>query len=88
MILTLDCEGSAELTSDSFDRKLTWAEKIAVQIHCLLCAKSRKLKHQMTSLNNRLDDLMENKMKPALALSDEARQRIADRLAQAENENS
>ncbi len=51
MILNLDCEASAKLTSDSFDRDLDWAERTAAYLHRLICAKSRKLDRQLIELN-------------------------------------
>ena len=81
MILTLDCQGSAELTSESFDRQLHWAERIAVKLHCMICAKSRRLNHQLTDLNKKLDEVMiEQKSDQSLSLSSDARNRIAQKL--------
>ena len=51
MILTVDCEDSARLTSESMDRPLNWAETMAVHLHRLICAKSRRLNRQMIQLN-------------------------------------
>ena len=50
MILTLDCERSAHLTSESLDRPLNWAETLAVKMHRLICSKSRRLNRQMIEL--------------------------------------
>lgn len=51
LILTLDCEQSAHLTSDSFDPDLDWSERVASALHRLICGKSRKLHHQLIALN-------------------------------------
>ena len=80
-ILTLDCEQSAYLTSQSFDRDLSFSERWAVRLHCLICSKSRKLKKQMTALNERLrasGDL--DSLKQKFQLSEEAFERISKNL--------
>ena len=51
MILTLNCEDSARLTSDSMDRPLNWAERTALTAHRMICSKSRRLNHQMLKMN-------------------------------------
>lgn len=86
-ILTVDCEMSASLTSESFDRELHWSESVAVYMHCFICSKSRKLNRQMMAMDKRL---MEAAAEPEIAehfrLGDTARQRIAkaiDDLSQA-----
>lgn len=60
LILTLDCEQSAKLTSDSFDRDLDWSEYIATRLHRLICSKSRRLNSQLTKLNNALQNDLSN----------------------------
>lgn len=57
-ILTIDCQGSAELVSQSFDRKLHWSENLAVWVHCRLCSKSRKLNTQLKAMNQKLDAVL------------------------------
>lgn len=57
MILTLDCEGSARLTSESMDRPLNWAERWAVRMHRLVCAKSRRLNRQLLQMHQKLKQL-------------------------------
>ena len=54
LILTLDCEASAKLTSDSLDRELDWSELWAGRLHRLICGKSRRLDKQILALNRAL----------------------------------
>lgn len=79
MILTLDCEGSARLTSESMDRPLNWAERWAVRMHRFVCKKSRKLNRQMLEMHRAM--LTQRETNP-IGLSHEARERIQDRLEQ------
>ena len=79
LIMTLNCEQSARLTSESFERSLTWCERCAVRIHNAICKKSRNLAaqlrilHAMCSRNNEaLIELIETRNR----LSPLARQRI------------
>ena len=76
-ILTLDCEQSAALTSESFDRKLHWSESTAIYLHCLICKKSRRLNRQMIALDRRLQDVSpEPEIAQHYHLGDNAKQRI------------
>jgi len=54
MILTLNCEDSARLTSESMDRPLNWAERTAVSAHRLVCSKSRRLNRQLLEMHKAL----------------------------------
>lgn len=86
LILTLDCEQSAKLTSDSFDRELNWAERLAVKLHCLICSKSRKLDRQLGTLNqallNKLSEESDplNQLVSTVELPESAKERIRMRL--------
>lgn len=84
LILTLDCQGSAELTSQSFDRQLRWPERIAVWFHCLICSKSRKLNTQLSAINTKLEKVLSSEQASAqFSLSSEAKLRIQEKLDQA-----
>ena len=78
MILTLNCEGSARLTSESMDRKLNWAERAAVSGHRLVCSKSRRLNRQLLQLNEALkqNNAFELEDAPIEGLSGDAKSRI------------
>ena len=82
MILTLDCQGSAELTSESFDRKLHWSEFLAVKLHCLICAKSRKLNKQLRILDRQLNNSLDETAQ-TIRLSEAAKRRMARKLEEA-----
>ena len=85
MILTLDCEGSAQLSSDSLDRNLNWYERVAVSLHCMICKKSRILDRQIVELGKKIDQIASDKLE-ANGLSTEAKARILNRVSQAEPE--
>jgi len=78
MILTLNCEDSARLTSDSMDRSLNWAERSAVSAHRMICGKSRRLNCQMLDMNKALKQAkaFENSDGPVEGLSSDAKSRI------------
>jgi len=70
VILMIDCEGSAKLTSDSLDRRLRWAERVAAFMHRLICEKSRRLHRQVVQMNAHIKDSF------AMTMSQDARERI------------
>lgn len=74
LILTLDCEDSAELTSEGFDRPLDWAERTALVLHRMICGQSRRLHNQMEALHDKLEDRVATAVIPEL--SQDARERI------------
>ena len=51
LILTLNCQQSSRLISDSLDRERGWAEKLAVRGHHRGCRSCRKVREQLISLN-------------------------------------
>ena len=75
LILTLDCEGSARLTSEGFDRKLSIYEKLAIRAHNSLCKKSRKLARQLKKLHQAMLNEEDSDCKP-VGMSAEAKNRI------------
>jgi hypothetical protein len=84
LILTLDCEQSARLTSESLDRPLNRAERWAVKLHRLICAQSRRLDNQITLLDQYLGNLLQNaeSQQSVRRLSPQAKQRIRQKLAE------
>ena len=87
MIFTLDCTGSAHLTSESLDRPLNWAESLAVRLHRLICAKSRRLNRQMIELNEALRKSESfQALGKAPGLSSDARSRIQQAIRETESE--
>ena len=75
LILTLDCEGSARLTSEGFDRKLSIYEKLAIRAHNSMCKKSRKLARQLKRLHQTMLSKESSDCQP-LGMSAEAKTRI------------
>ena len=84
MILTLNCEDSARLTSDSMDRSLNWAERSAVSAHRMICSKSRRLNCQMMDMNKALKqaNAFEKSDGPIEGLSTDAKSRIRAAIAE------
>ena len=87
LILTLDCEQSAHLTSDSFDRDLDWSEYVATKLHRLICSKSRRLNRQLVDLNRAIqselsvkDTEVNDLLSGMMDLSTDAKDRIRSRL--------
>ncbi|MDB2686861.1 hypothetical protein N9Y42_06585 [Mariniblastus sp.] len=83
MILTLDCEGSARLTSESIDRPLNWAERTAVSAHRMICSKSRRLNRQLLEMHKAFQE--QNAFEPGNdameGLSPDAKSRIRSAIS-------
>jgi len=83
LILMLDCEQSARLTSESFDRPLSRWERWALRIHQACCSSSYRVARQMEMVARGLKERNESQQSlPALSesLSEEARDRIRQNL--------
>lgn len=82
LILTLDCEQSAWLTCESFDRTLTAFERWALRLHNAYCKKSRSLTRQLQLLDQSLRQAAHRVPFDELGaqLTPEAKKRIAARL--------
>ncbi len=78
LVLTLNCEQSARLVSESFDRRLSPAERMAVFCHHRICRSSRQLAAQLRQLEETLRTAKEPVQADAdrMRLDEEARQRI------------
>ncbi len=83
MILTLNCEDSARLTSESMDRPLNWAERSAVSAHRMVCSKSRRLNRQLLELNEafKRTNAFKTNNGPVPGLSTDAKSRILAAIA-------
>ena len=79
LILTLDCEQSAKLTSDSFDRDLDWSEFLAAKLHRLICSKSRRLDRQLVQLHNAFVEIQQ-RQGAMLDMPEPVKNRIRERL--------
>ena len=50
LLLTLKCDESTRLVSESFERKLTGVERWAVRLHAVSCGGCRRVKKQLIFL--------------------------------------
>ncbi len=77
-IVSLRCEESDRLMSDSLDRRLNWAERAALSGHTLSCRGCRRARQQLRTLRRSMQTLLDQ-IDPAAGsetLSPEARGRI------------
>lgn len=91
MILTLTCDESSRLASDDLERPLGLAERIALQMHVLICKSCRRFRRQIHLLHKLLRDSKREAalMGPLdLALTPAERGRILAAVHQARRENS
>lgn len=89
LILTIACERSSRLASESFDRDLTLTERLAMRGHELVCRSCRRFHRQLVALREAI------RRRRSLAsaglpesLSAEARRRIMQSLNAAWNGGS
>ena len=80
LILFMDCETSARLTSDSFERSLSAAERLGLRIHQFLCRNSYRLARQMEMMETELQSLARNRPFQPDRLSQERREAIRQQL--------
>ena len=73
------CKDVTELTSEAFDRKLTFAERIQLTIHRMICPPCRTYKRQMNLLKENLDRLPGQSNE---SMNSDAKERIRERLRQ------
>lgn len=82
----LNCEETSKLVSQGLDRKLPWRKRMAVRFHLLMCFACSAYKRQLTGLESAIRKVCGGRRDSAkvadesLHLSDEARQRIVDRM--------
>ena len=72
MLLTLHCEESSRLMSDSFERDLSGVERWAVRLHFVSCRHCRRIRKQLEYLNR----FARQRGDVAASLSPESRERI------------
>ena len=90
LILTLSCEESARLASESFDRDMPRGERLAVRLHALCCRSCRRYRKQLVFLGQavrRMADAVTAPSAPA-SLSPEVRERISRILGRKADEDS
>jgi hypothetical protein len=80
LILTLDCEQSARLSSDSLDRELSLSEKVAFWIHRKICKQSRQFDIELRFMNAAMQKRLQDATVQRYCLSQAARERIREAL--------
>lgn len=84
LILTLKCEQSTRLVSQSLDGRLSWSERWAVRLHALCCRPCRRFKRQILFLRQALrcggQDLADAMLPDQTGLTPQARERIRQAL--------
>lgn len=81
LILTLKCEQSTRLVSDSLDRELTWVERWAVRLHYIGCWSCRRFGKQIRLIRAALNSDSE-RLHGGASLPPEAMDRIRDAIDQ------
>ena len=79
LILTLKCEHSTHIVSQSLDRELPFAERWAVRLHNISCRSCRRFGKQIRQLRHSLQLHPERTPNDA-GLSTEALHRIEDAI--------
>jgi hypothetical protein len=94
-ILTLSCEESAQLMSESLDQKLPWSKRMAFRLHAIGCRSCRRFFRQIRLLRSAAEtfqgvpvDAPESPAQKTSSLSPEARQRIEQALQKAEDQEN
>jgi len=78
----LSCKEVSELASESLDRPLTAGERLRMGLHLALCGLCRRYRRQIRFLHRAARRLDDDREPPIVQpLDDEARRRIAERIA-------
>lgn len=75
-IVSLRCEEADRMMSDSLDRRLGWAERLALRGHMLVCRSCRRAGRKLRSIRRALSKSLEQVDAAGDTLSAEARERI------------
>jgi hypothetical protein len=75
----MNCKKAAELASIAMDRKLTFFERLRLQVHKILCGCCRCYCEQLDFLRCCADKLADEN-EPRHRLCDESRQKIKEKL--------
>ncbi|MGD2110972.1 MAG: zf-HC2 domain-containing protein [Phycisphaerae bacterium] len=88
LLLTLKCEESTRLVSESLDRDLSPAQRWAVRLHALVCRPCRRYGKQLHLLRDAVRRMAAGKAEPTspVTLGPDARSRIAQALEFATDE--
>ena len=77
----LSCKQVSELASESIDRRLSLGERLRMGLHLALCGFCRRYRRQIRFLHEAAGRLGGDDMPVIRHLDEEARRRIADRIA-------
>jgi hypothetical protein len=88
LILTIACEPSSRLASESFDRDLSLTERLAMRGHELVCRSCRRFHRQLVALREAIRRRSLASAGLPESLSAEARRRIIQSLNAAWNGGS
>lgn len=80
----LNCKQASELLSQGMDEKLSLGKKLSLRMHLFMCDGCSNFISQLTFLRKVLQQHRECSQCDSLHLSDEARQRIAKALEDAQ----
>ena len=73
LILTIKCEESTRLVSESLDRTLPRSERWALRLHAMCCRSCRRYRHQIHLLR---EAISERSLEVGASLTPESRERI------------
>ncbi len=79
----INCKETARLSSESHDRSLTLRERVSLRFHLLRCQLCSRYAHQLKFLEDACSSVIEE-LEGNTELSDDARDRIRERLKQTE----
>jgi hypothetical protein len=82
-MMTVPCQEMGHRISESFDRKLTFRERVSIRIHNLGCAMCERYYQQMKLLHKLLGNYAERVHEhddPSTKLSDKAKEKIVESL--------
>lgn len=76
----LNCEEASALNSRSLDQKLSLSQRMSLRFHLLMCHQCRRYLKQITLIKAASKKFNQHIEDTSSKLSDEARQRIRDKL--------
>jgi hypothetical protein len=82
----LTCKEASQLISQSYERRLTFTERLGLRVHLFVCEACAQFTHQMKLLHEAARRLAEVPEATA-ALSADARHRILEKLARVQDEH-
>jgi predicted anti-sigma-YlaC factor YlaD len=82
LLLTLTCEQSTRLVSESLDSDLPRGERLAVRLHAVSCRSCRRYRKQLAFLSQAVSRMADavTSSSPRASLSPEVRERISRML--------